>query len=164
MLDYHKLANTYRPEKIKTLLIGEAPPPRGKTYFYLPIIMSTAHPIDTDQSLPATIFNHYFHRRPTSEKEYDEFLSELKRKGIFLIDIFNKPIKVRENTENQQIIIDAFPKIREKIKKMSIEIEDDEIVFLMPRTRLVDQSYKKLIEQFFPNANKYRWKDFRLSS
>jgi hypothetical protein len=31
---YEELANTYKPKEIKILLIGEDPPPNGKSYFY----------------------------------------------------------------------------------------------------------------------------------
>jgi hypothetical protein len=33
-MNYQNLAQALKPEKVKTLLIGEAPPPQGKSYFF----------------------------------------------------------------------------------------------------------------------------------
>ena len=97
-MDYEKLALTNKPHTIKTLLIGEAPPPNGKSYFYkVPEKYPTRKSsIEDDTSLPATIFNHYFGRRPEDPQEYEQFLKCLKERGIFLVDILNKPIVIRK--------------------------------------------------------------------
>ena len=96
-MDYNTIAGKYKPVMIKILLIGEAPPPNQANYFYkvpdkYPTKKST---IENDSSLPATIFNHYFSRRPLNEKEYEKFLCLLKEKGVFLIDIIHKPLEIR---------------------------------------------------------------------
>ncbi len=35
-IDYLALSQAYRPAMIRTLLVGESPPPSGTSYFYLP--------------------------------------------------------------------------------------------------------------------------------
>jgi len=41
-IDYFLESQKYRPKEIKMLLIGEAPPASGKTYFYVPKPMDTS--------------------------------------------------------------------------------------------------------------------------
>jgi len=66
-LCYENLAKNYKPKNIKILLIGEAPPHNRKSYFYkVPDNYTPKKPIIKDYSLPATIFNHYFGRRPSN--------------------------------------------------------------------------------------------------
>lgn len=62
MINYSLEIEKYRPKVIKTLLIGEAPPLNGKTFFYLPKQINFMNSIENNTSLPATIFNCYFGR------------------------------------------------------------------------------------------------------
>jgi hypothetical protein len=123
MIDYELERNKYRPERIKTLLIGEAPPPSGKSYFYVPKEMSLGRSIEDDTSLPATIFNHYFGRRPNNISEYKKFLIELKNMGVFLIDIIDEPIKIRGDKENENYLISKLPELKLKIKALNEEMQ-----------------------------------------
>src|SRR5262249_42960003 len=82
-IDYLALSEAYRPAVIRTLLVGEAPPPSGASYFYLPALLHKPPHIRDNRSLPATIFYHYFHQVPESKDEYAVFLSRLKDLGIF---------------------------------------------------------------------------------
>ncbi|MFC1977857.1 hypothetical protein ACFLWS_06320 [Chloroflexota bacterium] len=157
-IDYFRESEKYRPATIKTLLIGEAPPPSGKTYFYVPRAMSNATPIENDTSLPATIFNHYFHDRPTAIDRYIAYLTRLIEKGIFLIDICSDPIRVRANPEGVLRIIDEIPKLRSRVLARGIQVIDSNIVFLLARNK-----YEKQIRCEFPNSQLVRWKDFRMS-
>ena len=157
-INYFQESEKYRPETIKTLLVGEAPPSSGKTYFYVPKPMSDKIPIQKDRSLPATIFNHYFQTRPTTKDEYVDLLLRLKKKGIFLIDICDDPIKVRGNPGGEQRIINDIPKLRNKIASRGIKVADEEIVFLLART-----NYLKHIRNEFPNSKHIRWIHFRMS-
>ena len=114
-IDYFRESEKYRPEVIRTLLIGEAPPHLGRTYFYVPQAMSVKRSIENDTSLPATIFNHYFQDRPTTEDEYRAYLLQLKEHGVFLIDICSEPIRVRGSIEGVGRIIDEIPKLKSKL-------------------------------------------------
>jgi len=157
-IDYLVESEKYRPSTIKTLLIGEAPPPNGESYFYLPTAPRNISNVRNDRSLPATIFNHYFGKRPKDADEYHDFLIRLKKMGIFLMDIFDKPIKVRNSDEGLQKIIRAIPKFRSKLKKRNIKIEEEKIVFLLARN-----SYKNQIRESFPKAKLVKWINFRMN-
>jgi hypothetical protein len=156
-IDYIKEAEKYRPEVIKTLLVGEAPPPNGQTYFYLPKELKNNTSIRNDRSLPATIFCHYFGKRPEGGKEYIQFLNQLKNMGVFLVDIHDEPIKVRGSAEGEQKIIDSIPKLYEKLQSRHINMKDQRTIFLLARN-----SYAKHIRMHYPYAECYPWIKFRM--
>ena len=163
-LPYFELSEKYRPEKVETLLVGEGPPPSGKRYFYLPARMNPKRDIRGYRSLPATIFYHYFRTIPSTVEEYESLLIKLKERNIFLIDILDKPLKIRDRTskngingDNYDLLISSIPGLRDKIKDRGISISEDMIVFLLART-----SYEKELKREFPNAKFVRWIDFRL--
>lgn len=165
MIDYIKESDKYKPKIIKELLIGEAPPPSGKKYFYIPIIMSNKKDIEKDTSLPATIFYHYFNKRPETIDEYINFLNKLKNMGVFLIDIIDESLKIRDknykngiNTDNLRILMKHIQMLRNKIKSRGIDIDDKNMIFLLPR-----KHYKKELKKEFPKAKFKSWKEFRLN-
>ena len=82
-INYLRGSEIYRPDTIKTLLVGEAPPPNGESYFYVPQNPNNNRLVRDDRTLPATVFNHYFGRRPNDGKEYRAFLFRLKKGGYF---------------------------------------------------------------------------------
>lgn len=166
-INYFQESEKYRPErigkKIKTLLIGEAPPPSEK-YFYVPMKINSSSPIETARSLPATIFNHYFQKRPKDEMEYRNYLKELQNIGVFLIDITDEQLRVSDrscpgwiNQENLIKVVSEIPNLRAKIRARDIDIEETKIIFLLARNKYI----KELKEQF-PMSQLFRWKDFRL--
>jgi hypothetical protein len=164
-INYFEESEKYRPISIKTLLIAEAPPPSGTRYFYVPKAMSTKIPIENDRSLPATIFYHYFQKRPQSEEGYLELLKNLKDMGIFLMDIVDMPLRIRDrkakggiDQANLRTLKNEIPKLRERISSRGVAIHDDKMIFLVPRLH-----YKKEIKREFRKAWIVRWKDFRLT-
>lgn len=165
-IDYHKESEKYKPSIVKTLLVGEAPPPSEKAYFYVPQIMNPQRNPATYVSLPATIFNHYFKQIPGTIEKYEELLTRLKEENIFLIDLLDLPLKIRDrsqpkgiNEENYNILINEIPKLRDKIKNRGIEIDEENIIFLLARN-----SYKKLLQKEFPKSKFVTWKYFRVNS
>jgi len=165
MINYREQANKYRPGKITTLLIGEAPPPNGKKYFYMPVDLKNGRIIEKNASLPATIFHHYFGKKPHSKAEYKIFLNKLKNAGIFLVDIIDEPLRIRDrnrirqrNQENLAYLVRQIPKLRKKLKNFKIKIEDENIIFLLARP-----DYKKHLKNEFPKSHFFRWKEFRLN-
>ena len=155
MINYSKLANNYRPDKIKTLLVGEAPPQSGKSYFYLPV--DKVHP----GSLPGTVFIHYFGILPQSKKEYAYFLDELKRRGIWMIDITNVPENVwlnkrkwEKNEEAIQRIANQLPKLKQRISDLGVNEKD--VIILLARN-----DYASKVRALFPNSVKTSWSKFR---
>ena len=155
-IDYLAEAEKYRPSVISTLLIGEAPPPSGTVYFYVPRAMPITRPVESDANLPATIFNHYFGTRPRSTEEYIKLLSALKARGVFLVDICDEPVKVRGSEEGLCRIIHEIPHLRSKLKDRGITIAEESMVFLLAR-----RNYKSHIRCEFPAAQCFTWKKFR---
>jgi hypothetical protein len=162
-LDYKSLANKYKPDNIKVLLIGEAPPPNGETYFYLPVQLNLNQTIENDRSMPATIFNHYCGRRPENKIEYEEFLNRLKLYGIFLIDIYEEHIRIRGRhgliQENFEIVKANIASLPKRIKNISGVSGHTKLIFLMPRP-----NYNTTIIQYFINPIIKEWIEFRMDT
>ena len=164
-IDYIQESEKYKPDNVKSLLIGEAPPPGGKTYFYIPKLLSLERPIKKDGSLPSTIFNHFFGRRPNSIEEYVLMLTKLKNEGIFLMDILDDPLKIKDknykgwvNPDNLKILVSEITNLREKIKNRGIEIEEENITFLLAKN-----DYRKELRSEFPNSIHIRWNKYRMT-
>jgi len=164
MINYVELARKYKPETIKVLLIGEAPPPNGTSYFYkIPDKYPSRNTtIENDISLPATIFNHYFGQRPKDPNEYSRFLECLKESGIYLIDIINEPLEIRKkdkslNQENINKLISTENLNDLESRINSLKNNDSKVIFLLARTK-----YLKSLRIKFPNYSFVTWKCFRL--
>ncbi|MEN6411918.1 MAG: hypothetical protein ABFC84_04010 [Veillonellales bacterium] len=158
-LNYVELSEKYRPTRINTLLIGEAPPPCGTKYFYLPQKLKSNISIREDRSLPATIFWHYFQRRPQDEQEYTVLLDRLKNAGIFLVDILDEPIKIRGNRENEAKLVAEIPNLKNKLENRKIIISEEKMIFLLARN-----TYKKIIKKYFKSASLIPWIEYRLNA
>lgn len=163
-IDYESFSKKYKPDIVKILLIGEAPPPNGKSYFYkipekYPI---RNYSIEDDATLPATIFNHYFGRRPNDPNEYESFLNCLKDKGVFFIDLFKEPEKFRGNKKNQEKIFTD-----DNIKHLEKEIcslgSDDSIKIIFLLARQYTKNHLNKLKSKFQHAAFIRWKDFRIN-
>ncbi len=155
-IDYLAESEKYRPLIIKTLLVGEAPPPSGTRYFYVPQEMSMNRRIEDDTSLPATIFHHYFGVRPRSKDEYRAFLCALRDNGIFLVDICDAPIKVRGDRAGLERIAADILLLTRKLQTRGIVISEDAMVFLLAR-----KTYAPKIRHEFPKGKRFTWKEFR---
>ena len=154
-VNYAELSKNYKPNKIKTLLIGEAPPQSGKSYFYLPVDKVYY------RSLPGTIFIHYFGILPQGKNEYVYFLNELKRRGIWIIDITDEPVQVWinrkkwiKNPNSINTIVKNIPVLKNRILDMGINEKD--IIFLLART-----DYIKNLRIYFPLSRMITWSKFR---
>jgi len=165
MSKYHLIAEPYKHKKIKYLLIGEAPPPSG-VYFYKPMRLALGAKIENDRSLPSTIFNHYFDKRPESENEYLSMLYSLKNRGIFLVDIIDEPIKVADrsfpgwvNPENVEKVKEGIGNLMDRLSLRGIEIQENRMIFLLAR-----KHYKRKIREAFPVSYRISWKDFRMKN
>jgi len=165
MLDYISISQKFKPNLIKTLLIGEAPPPNGKTYFYIPQKMSINTQIEKYPSLPATIFYHFYQEIPKTIERYKLLLNQLKDNGIFLMDICDMPLKVTDrklsgsiNKDNLNLLIKEIPNLNAKIIERIGKINEKDIIFLLPRLH-----YHIELLQRFPFAQYYSWINFRLN-
>jgi hypothetical protein len=158
-IDYRGLSEKYRPAKITTLLIGEAPPPGRTKYFYKPTPLTLNR---DDPSLPATIFYHYFtwlpdRKHKLDEYDYEALLLRLKWSGVFLIDICDEPIRVRNSKAGLQRIKDDIPNLRRKLRARGLVIADKRITFLRAR-----RDYASLLKEHFPRSTHIDWKNFRV--
>jgi hypothetical protein len=159
-LDYFSLSKKYNPkENIKVLLVGECPPHSGNSYFYLPAI-----PV-RESSLPSTIFQHYFGKRPQTIPEYESFLERLHENGFFLMDICDEPLHIANrdyprwvDPEQLEILKSHIPKLKKKIIERGINIPEENIIFLPARNR-----YNRKIRENFPNSRIISWANFRRS-
>lgn len=165
-MDHKLISDEYKPTLINTLLIGEAPPPSGSSYFYVPEVMNPNIDIRTYSTLPATIFYHYYKTIPDSKEKYKLLLKKLERDGIFLIDICDIPLKIRDeslpgwiNTDNLNALIAEIPKLKDKIIDRIGTIDEYNITFLLAR-----KHYKRYLKEHFPNAKYYAWKEFRMNN
>ncbi len=158
-LNYVEISEKYRPTKINTLLIGEAPPPCGTKYFYLPQKLKNNLAIRQDRSLPATVFWHYFNQRPQDEKEYIVLLNSLKDAGIFLVDIMDEPIRIRGNKENEERLVNELPFLRSKLEMRGINVPEEDMIFLLARN-----TYKQYIKKHFKYAQLIPWIEYRLNA
>lgn len=157
--DYQIYANQYKPNVIDTLLIGEAPPNNGKNYFYKvpPNYKPSGQHLIKDTSLPSTIFGHYFKSRPQNSREYDLLLKQLSDRKVFLIDMFEAPIEVRNNRKNMGIIL-SESNLKDLADRVSSLVHTNtKIIFLLAR-----KGYEKRLKQKFSNAKFSYWKDFRI--
>jgi hypothetical protein len=159
-IDYLDLSEHYNPkEKITKLLIGECPPHNGNTYFYLPAV-----PV-REISMPSTIFQHYFDKKPQTIPEYQAFLEKLFHNGIFLMDICDEPLHIANRNfpgwvdpVQLEILKSHIPLLRQKIMSRGINIPDEQIIFLPARNR-----YNTQIHQNFPASQIISWANFRRS-
>jgi len=169
-LDYLELSEKYKPENIglktKTLLVAEAPPPSGTSYFYLPGKLAKYENIEDARTLPHTIFYHHFTDIPLTIGKYEEYLKRLQKMEIFLMDILDEHLKIRDsssssgiNQENYKKLLLQISKLRDKIKNRGIQIEDENIIFLDPYHVY---SYHKELKKEFPESEIIRWIVYRL--
>jgi len=167
--DYENLANNYKPSLIKILLIGEAPPPSGKKYFYkVPENYFPSKSIENDTSLPGTIFNHYFGKRPNNSLEYENFLEQLKENGIFLIDMINEPLKIRDRKLDNGINMTNLEKLfsdhnLRNLKNKVNKLKNEETISIFLFARNYKKIYKDILKDNFPDSEFIRWIDFRLN-
>lgn len=77
-------ADPYRPDRIRLLLIAEAPPAAPDRYFYF-------RDVDTHDSLFRHVARSLLPIEPTRENK-PELLAQLRERGVFLIDLKPDPV------------------------------------------------------------------------
>ncbi len=158
-INYKDEAEKYMPtHSIRALLVAEAPPSDKKSYFYVPKAMNPASSIENQRNLAATVFWHYFHEIPGTRKDYERLLKKLKKRRIFLVDICDEPIRVRNSPEGLARIKSEIPKLRRKLKDRGITISEDKIVFLHAR-----RNYSKYLRSEFRESKHTCWMCFRMN-
>jgi hypothetical protein len=89
-------ARAFRPEKVRTLLIAEAPPSALDRYFYFPSV-------STHDSLFREVAYAITSVQPTRENKR-ELLTMLQVKGLFMIDAVPEPVNGRYSIDVGRLI------------------------------------------------------------
>jgi hypothetical protein len=96
---------------------------------------------------------------PANVAEYEKLLLKLRDQRVFLVDILDTPVKVRNSPEGLQQVIEAIPRLRANLKRRGIKIADEKIIFLLARN-----SYRTHIRREFPKSKMVPWIDFRMDN
>lgn len=128
---YNKLANEFRPKRIKTLFVGESFP-IGGAYFYWPKSISGP--------LGKSVFRKSLGKIPKDNGQYLSFLKKLKGKGVFVIDIYENPLRVGRNDERELI----KRLIEEKMFHRIRNLNPKRVYFILPKR---NQKYERAINQ-----------------
>jgi len=93
VLEVRRLAaQKYQPEKIRLLLVAEAPPQAENRYFYF-------ESVDKQDSLFRYVVRCILNIEPTRENKA-EYLNALKEMGIFLIDLVQDPLGPKDKLKD----------------------------------------------------------------
>lgn len=124
--DLYKLLRDYfRPIKIKKVYIGESPPKSGK-YFYLPKRNFS------EKSFGYQIFKREKMKSPSNEQEYFNNLLELKRRGVYITDLFGVPTKIRKKNLTTELLEELFEKE---------QIKNKPVTFIIPKSRMRNRKF-----------------------
>lgn len=104
---YNGIAENFKPTCINELIICESFPSSGH-YFYIPKKKC--------KWLSGTIFLRHFGRLPHSVQEYYDFLIKLQSNGVFMVDIYENPLDVKENKD---LVKNEIPKLPNRITKLN---------------------------------------------
>lgn len=122
-------AERYRPDRIKLLLIAEAPPAAHDRYFYF-------HDVDAHDSLFRHVTRSLLPIEPTRENKA-ELLTQLRDRGVFLIDL--KPDPVDDTPLNSYV-----PELLRRVR----ELNPDRIVLI--KATVHDAAYAALTAAGLP--------------
>src|SRR5258706_1857491 len=92
----NRWARHFRPEKVRLLLIAEAPPSALDRYFYFPTV-------PTQDSLFREVARAFLSMEPTRGNKR-ELLKGLQEEGVFLIDTVLEPVEGRYAIEIGRLI------------------------------------------------------------
>ena len=91
MSSYEKARLRHKPKRIKLLMVGEAPPEQEQRFFYC-----------KGRGLLGTATSKAFSLAMGKQFEsHEEFLSEYSRRGCYLEDLFQEPMKVWQASQEQ---------------------------------------------------------------
>jgi len=105
--------------------------------------------------------------RPINSEEYKLFLEKLQYQGVFLIDMFNEPIKIRDKSKyggiNQKNLERLFTDDNLlNLKNRIEELSTNETIKIFLLARNYRKKYIDKIKDNFPEAELIRWKKFRM--
>lgn len=112
-----RAAETYRPKRVRLLLVAEAPPDDLERYFYFDDVRE-------QDSLFRYVAAGILGIAPTRESK-SRILRALKKRGVFLIDLSEDPIGTREPRQFVDGLVDRAREIRaERIILIKVNVYD----------------------------------------
>ena len=125
-------AKRHQPERIKLLLVAEAPPSALDRYFYFSDVTS-------QDSLFRYVARSILHVEPTRQTK-PALLEQLRRKGVFLIDLKQDPV---DDTRLEAYVPQLVSRIRalnpEKIILIKATVHDAAYAALAPFSALIER-------------------------
>lgn len=122
-------AERYRPDRIRLLLIAEAPPAAHDRYFYF-------HDVNAHDSLFRHVARSLLQVEPTRENK-PELLAQLQDRGVFLIDLKADPV---DSTPLSLYVPELLRRVQ--------ELNADRIVLI--KTKVYDAAYATLAAADLP--------------
>jgi hypothetical protein len=98
-------AARYRPDKIALLLVAEAPPADLERYFYFEDVR------EHDALFRYVTKGILGHEVARSEKA--QALSDLRDRGVFLVDLHSDPVTRRSRTAEESAVLDLLDRVRQ---------------------------------------------------
>ncbi|WP_291105209.1 MULTISPECIES: hypothetical protein [unclassified Flavobacterium] len=126
----------YKPDRVKTLLIAEAPPDSLERFFYYENVRERDYLfLGVTEALYPNLKEEFIASGRTPEKK-SIILNKLKKEGYFLIDLSDTPISLLND-----IPVETFvPNLIEKVKKVA----DTNTNIILIKANVYDLAYKEL--------------------
>lgn len=109
---YDELRQTYRPDRVRLLLVAESPPdPRGGAlrFFYAPKL--------TADNLYRSVALALYGQEPAfNERDKPAVLERMRCDGVWLVDAVDVPVNALSSRERKTLISASVPELIEKCK------------------------------------------------
>lgn len=123
-------ADRYRPDRIRLLLIAEAPPAAQDRYFYF-------HDVASHDSLFRHVVRSLLHPVDVTRENKPELLAQLREQGVFLVDLKPDPV---DGTPLESYVPDLLRRVQ--------ELDPDLIVLI--KATVYDAAYSALAAAGLP--------------
>lgn len=127
-----KARKMYRPDKIRFLLIAEAPPRKesGRFFYYEDVDRGDSLFLETMKVLYRTEYKKCKDTKTVRLRKSD-FLKRFKSDGFYLIDAVDKPLEDSKRSKKLKCIQESLPSLLEKLKDCT---DDDTKIILISKT------------------------------
>ena len=101
MLDLAR--NKYKPKKIKTLIVGEAPPDSIDRFFYFEDVKKADYLfLGIIGVIYPSLKNQYLDSKRSPDIK-EQILNKFEQDGFFLLDLFELPVSLNTDTDNEAV-------------------------------------------------------------
>ena len=115
--DYRKLRHYWKPDDVKVLFVAEAPPKDRKSYFF-----------NHETGIGQGLFSYVTCGLGIRGKDKEKRLCEFKKRGFWLIDVFQEPIE----DIHKKDVESHLTEFRNELKRAG----PGKIVIVIPKSRL----------------------------